>query len=268
MKGNLLQGTARGRLGNVVAKVVHGKQIYSNYQPNVSNPNTELQRQTRGLFKIVGEEFKELRNRQKSLGYDFAYNLYSGASKSLRKVIFDFAFQANEIGTNGANHKAVKVFEPLTQANTIGNILTPYWGTLDPGNDLFPTFTADEMVPGLSYFGSDVPLDSSTKIYVIGTSKTAPYFAIKDASYMNIQITMVDRSTAIGIPKANGIKGSIVECGEWNYIYSFDGSAIDTGATSIPYSSTQNTIAMYVIWVDKFGRILSSIGTSQIVSTP
>ena len=44
MKGNLLQGTARGRLGNVVAKVVHGKQIYANYQPNVSNPNTELQR--------------------------------------------------------------------------------------------------------------------------------------------------------------------------------------------------------------------------------
>ena len=268
MKGNLLQGTARGRLGNVVAKVVHGKQIYSNYQPNVSNPNTELQRQTRDLFSIVGEEFKNLRNRQKSQGYDFAYNLYSGASKSLRKVIFDFAFQAYEIGTNGANHRSVKVFEPLTQANTIGNILTPFWGSLDPGNTLYPLFVADEFAPALSYFGSDVPLDNSTKIYVIGTSGAAPYFRIVDDSNMNITLTMVDRSTAIGLTKSNGIKESIVDCGEWNYIYSFDGSLIDSGAEKLSYSTTQNNIAMYVIWVDKFGRILSSIGTSQIVSTP
>ena len=97
MKGNILQGTARGRLGNVVAKVVHGKQIYANYQPNVANPNTELQRKTRDLFKIVGEEFKELRNRQKSLGYDFAYNLYSGASKSLRKVLLISHFKHTKL---------------------------------------------------------------------------------------------------------------------------------------------------------------------------
>lgn len=268
MKGNLLQGTARGRLGNVVAKVVHGKQIYANYQPNVSNPNTELQRQTRDLFRIVAEEFKDLRNRQKSQGYDFAYNLYSGASKSLRKVFFDFAFQAYEIGNNGANHRAVKVFEPLTQANTIGNILIPFWGSVSPGSDLFPLFVSDEFAPTTSFFGSDVPLDNSTKIYVIGSHGVAPYFRILDDSSMNIALTMVDRSTAIGLPKSNGIKGSITDCGEWNYIYSFDASAIDSGALALPYSTTQKNIAMYVIWVDKFGRILSSIGTSQIVSTP
>lgn len=268
MKGNILQGTARGRLGNVVAKVVHGKQIYSNYQPNVSNPNTELQRKTRTLFKIVGEEFKQLRNRQKSQGYDFAYNLYSGASKSLRKVLFDFAFQANEIGLNGANHRAVNVFEPLTQANTIGNILTPYWGSLDPGNDLFPVFTADEFAPGLSYFGSDVPIDLSTKIYVIGTSNSSPFFIVRDGSIMDVKLTAVNRSSAIGFPKSNGIKESIDDCGEWNYIYSFDAKDIDSGADALPFSTTQNNIAMYVIWVDKFGRILSSISTSQIISKP
>lgn len=268
MKGNLLQGTARGRLGNVVAKVVHGKQIYANYQPNVSNPDTELQRKTRSLFKIVGEEFKDLRNRQKSQGYDFAYNLYSGASKSLRKVLFDFAFQANEIGLNGANHRAVNVFEPLTQANTIGNILTPFWGSVSPGSDLFPLFVSDEFAPTTSYFGSDVPLDFSTKIYVIGSYSVAPYFRIVDDSNMNVQLTVANRSAAIGLPKSNGIKGSIADCGEWNYIYSFDASTIDSGATSLSYSATQNNIAMYVIWVDKFGRILSSVSTSQLVSIP
>lgn len=266
MKGNILQGTARGKLGNVVGRVVHGVQIYANYQPNVHNPNTEFQRRTRGVFSIVNNEFSNLRNRQRSQGYDFRYNLSSGASRTLRGIFFNFAFQANEIGSNGLNNRSIGVFEPLTQSNTIGNILTPFWGTIDPGNDLFPIFTADEYDPGLSYFGSDVPLDNSTKIYIIGTSKTAPYFVVKDANYMDIQITMVNRSTAIGTPKANGIKGSIVDCGEWNYIYSFDGSTIDTGATSIHYSATHNTIAMYVFWVDKFGRILSAVSTSQIVN--
>lgn len=268
MKGNLLQGTARGRLGNVVARVVHGVQIYSNYQPNVINPDSPLQRKTRTLFKEVVEEFKNLRNRQKSQGYDFAYNLYSGASKTLRNILFNFAFQANEIGSNGSNHRAVKVFEPLTQANTIGNILTPFWGSVDPGNTLHPLYVADEFAPALSYFGSDVPLDISTKIYVIGTYAASPHFSITDDSNMNIVLTMVDRSTTIGIPKSNGIKESIVDCGEWNYIYSFDGSLIDSGAGALSYSATQNNIAMYVIWVDKFGRILSSVATSQIVSIP
>ena len=43
MKGNLLQGTARGRMGDIVAKVVHGKQILSKYQPVVTNPNSPKQ---------------------------------------------------------------------------------------------------------------------------------------------------------------------------------------------------------------------------------
>lgn len=266
MKGNILQGTARGRLGNVVAKVVHGKQIYANYQPNVSNPNTILQRQTRDLFRIVGEEFKDFRNRQKSQGYDFAYNLYSGASKSLRKVFFDFAFQANEIGSNPANHKAVKVFEPLTQANTIGNIIVPFWGSLNPATHLSPVFTADDDSPGTSFIGSDVPIDTSTKIVIIGTKATAPYFQVIDGVTVDIQLTLVDRSTAIGYPKTNGMQTSAQDCGEWNYIYSFDASAMDSGAGGIHYSATSNNLAMYVIWVDKYGRILSSVGTSQVNS--
>lgn len=268
MKGNILQGTARGKLGNVVGRVVHGVQIYANYQPNVHNPNTELQRRTRGIFRIVNDEFSNLRNRQRSQGYDFRYNLSSGASRTLRGIFFNFAFQANAIGTNRANHQAVNVMEPLTQANTIGNILTPFWGSVSPGSDLFPLFVSDEFAPTTSYFGSDVPLDLSTKIYVIGSYATSPFFRIVDDSNMNVQLTMVDRSTAIGLPKSNGIKGSIKDCGEWDYIYSFDASTIDSGAGALPYSTTQNNISMYVFWVDKFGRILSSISTSQLVSTP
>ena len=50
MKGNLLQGTARGRMGEIVASVRHGKQLFSKYQPNVLNPKSFKQMKQRELF--------------------------------------------------------------------------------------------------------------------------------------------------------------------------------------------------------------------------
>ena len=101
---------------------------------------------------------------------------------------------------------------------------------------------------------------------MIVSHDVAPYFKIHDGSTVDIQLTMVDRSTAIGLPKTNGLQQSITDCGEWNYIYSFDASTMDTGARGIPYSATENNLAMYIVWVDKFGRIISSLGTSQVES--
>lgn len=41
------------RVGNVVGRVVGGQNIYSIYQPNVSNPRTESQQQTRTKFSLL-----------------------------------------------------------------------------------------------------------------------------------------------------------------------------------------------------------------------
>lgn len=41
------------RVGNVVGRVVNGENIYSIYQPNVSNPQTESQQQTRSKFSML-----------------------------------------------------------------------------------------------------------------------------------------------------------------------------------------------------------------------
>lgn len=257
MKGNLLQGTARGRLGNVIGKVVHGKQIYSNYQPNVANPRTELQIRNRDIFKTISDSYSQLINEFKQYGFGFQYNLYSGASKTLRGLFFDFAFQANRIGTNGPNHTKINFVSPLVPQSTIGNLLVPFASFLSD-LDLFPVFTADEFDPGVSYFGSDVPLDSSARIIILGTSTTSPYYTVKNNSYMDVALTMADRSTAIGLPKSFGMYATIAECGEWNYIYSCDASAIDSGGTVIPYSTTKNYVGYYYFFVDKFGRIISS----------
>ena len=41
------------RVGNVVGRVVNGQNIYSIYQPNVSNPQTESQQKTRTKFSML-----------------------------------------------------------------------------------------------------------------------------------------------------------------------------------------------------------------------
>lgn len=41
------------RVGNVVGRVVNGRNIYSIYQPNVSNPQTETQQQIRTKFSLL-----------------------------------------------------------------------------------------------------------------------------------------------------------------------------------------------------------------------
>lgn len=41
------------RVGNVVGRVVNGRNIYSIYQPNVSNPQTETQKQLRTKFRML-----------------------------------------------------------------------------------------------------------------------------------------------------------------------------------------------------------------------
>ncbi|MDD4439784.1 MAG: hypothetical protein PHS04_17380, partial [Tissierellia bacterium] len=60
MKGNLLLGTARGKMGDIVGKVVHGKQVFAKYQPVVFNPKSTLQTEVRGVFAKGAENFKLL----------------------------------------------------------------------------------------------------------------------------------------------------------------------------------------------------------------
>lgn len=43
------------RVGNVVGRVVNGRNIYSIYQPNVSNPQTEVQQQLRTKFRMLSK---------------------------------------------------------------------------------------------------------------------------------------------------------------------------------------------------------------------
>lgn len=256
MKGNLLQGTARGRMGDIVAKVLHGQQVFAKYQPVVFNPDSPLQRINRGRFKRTTRSYQRIINELVLDGFDFRYNLYSGASKSFRNIFYNFVMQCQDIGENGANHRKVNFISPLIINNTIGNLLIPNAGYL-AGNDLFPTFYKDANMPVKQYFGSDVPLTSDTRVIILGTKEKSPFFQIMNSPSMDLQIVQEDRSNNIGIGQNFGLQESITDCGEWNYIYSLD-SQLEEGATGMLYSATTTKIGLYYFWVDNKGRIIAS----------
>lgn len=256
MKGNLLQGTARGRMGDIVAKVLHGQQVFAKYQPVVFNPKSPLQRINRDRLALTTKAYKENVHEMVLSGFDFRYNLYSGASKSFRNIFYNFVMQCQDIGENGANHRKVNFISPLIVNNTIGNLLVPVAGSLG-GNDLFPQFVKDINMPVKQYFGSDVPLTDETRIIVLGTDEKAPFYQVLNSVGMNLQIAQEDRSTAIGLSKNFGLQESLLDCGEWDYIYSFE-SELDSGASGMLYSESTTKIGLYYFWVDKNGRIISS----------
>lgn len=256
MKGNLLQGTARGRMGDIVAKVLHGQQVFAKYQPVVFNPDSPLQRLNRRRFLRTTKSYQKTIQEMVLSGFDFRYNLYSGASKSFRNIFYNFVMQCQDIGENGANHRGVNYISPLMAENTIGNILIPvrgFYGT----NDLFPSFLKDEYNPVKQYFGSDVPLTTNSRVLILGTKETSPFFQIIDNIGSDITLSQEDRLTNIGITKKMGLQESIEDCGEWNYIYSFE-STLDSGATGMLYSATTTRIGLYYFWVDQNRRIISS----------
>lgn len=50
------------KVGNVVGRIVDGVNVYSIYQPNVSNPNTQLQQRVRSNFSLLTEMLAKTAN--------------------------------------------------------------------------------------------------------------------------------------------------------------------------------------------------------------
>ena len=109
MKGNLLQGTARGKMGDVVAKVVHGKQVFFKYQPVVFNPKSQRQITQRDIFTRAAIFSKGV------LSDNYVSNIYAinrGASKSMTININRLAIFTARM-KNAAQGYSSKIAEPL-----------------------------------------------------------------------------------------------------------------------------------------------------------
>lgn len=216
MKGNLLQGTARGRMGEIVASVRHGKQLFSKYQPNVVNPKSAKQMSQRDRFAkaskfaklftsdgIYSNTYATLKNSSRSLYLNIVqreilYELQnSGANLPLSRIL---PLMSNTINGNVFNNPLVN-----DQATSVGTLLI---------NGALPT--------GDLYFGSYTKFKGDKAIIkVITPISTDPeYCAQLKVIKSNLTEASID-NIVTSSPANYGFQNSVADCGNWPFVYSF-----------------------------------------------
>ena len=227
MKGNLLQGTARGRMGEIVAKVVHGEQVLAKYQPNVTQANTELQVRTKEKF-VKAVDFTKLTKKTASI--KLPYSVYLGSAKNMRAALIKQSLLAFDcFDVNGINQRQTKP----RQSSIFYKDLATTWGNkfeVEIGSNGIPSIVGATVGTG-NYFGSDIPLEAETFDFrTIVINKINPE---NGHSLIEISASKVDDlglvSVSAGIQdegKNFGIYETVEECGNWNFYYNFKYAAL------------------------------------------
>lgn len=232
MKGNLLQGTARGKMGEIVARVVHGEQILSKYQPNVAKSNSELVIQTKEKFR---KAVKFTRLIKKTASIKLPYSVYLGSAKNMRSALIKqslLAFDCFEV--NGIGLRQTK---PRQSAIFYKDLATS-WG------NKFEVKIATNGQPELvgatvglgNYFGSDIPLEDETfdfRTIVINTINPENGNSLFESIASKIDgLGLVSVQAGIQDEGKNfGIYETVEECGNWNFYYNFKyAGLVDPGA--------------------------------------
>lgn len=220
MKGNLLQGTARGRMGDIVAKVVHGKQILSKYQPVVYNPGSPKQVANRAIFSDSSKVLAKLKKDLLTLGVKPLYNLYSGASKSLANVVIPYCFEHAKNYTQPDQAKLMGQTKPLLTDGYTGNLFGLAIGG-EVGSEYLELNNVDgAMAPGKAYFGSDKFIPDGNLVMAGLTTRTGTMMPFARVSNTEPgQVKQVSPDLPFTEPKSFGFKLDVIECGEWNYLY-------------------------------------------------
>jgi hypothetical protein len=264
MKGNILQGTARGRMGEIVAKVVHGKQIYQKYQPNISNPKSPKQTQTREIFTQISKSIKNMREFLAKYGINFYYTTYAGASKNIRNIIYPYSFKHAKILNDELNNAVLKVDEPLLIESITGNQLNFFI----EDNGFVGAFIAQSDA-GIKYFGSDKPIAGKQLFSAFVSSSIELQIGKFTEQIMDLTLISVDRLPSIGQPKQFGLFDSVKECGEWNYIYSGNfGGDILAECELIGFNTTKKQFSAYGVIFDEDSQIILAGGINSFKLNP
>lgn len=234
MKGNLLQGTAKGRMGDIIAKVVHGEQILAKYQPNVSQPNTELQVQTKQKF-VGAINFTKLAKKTASI--KLPYSVYLGSAKNMRAALIKQSllaydcFPINGIGLRQTKPRQSAIFNKDLQTS---------WGNkfeIEIGSNGIPSIVG-ATVGTANYFGSDIPLEDETFDFrTIVINQINPE---NGHSLFESIASKIDDLALVSVPariqdegKNFGIYATVEECGNWNFYYNIKYTGlVDPGALS------------------------------------
>ena len=227
MKGNLLQGTAKGRMGEIVARVVHGEQILSKYQPNVAKSDSELVIQTKEKFaKAV--EFTRLTKKTASI--KLPYSVYLGSAKNMRSALIKQSLLAFDcFPVNGIGYRQTKP----RQSAIFYKDLSTSWGNkfeVEINSAGIPSIVGATVGTG-NFFGSDIPLEAETfdfRTIVINTINPANGHSLLEVKATSIDgLGLVSYQAGVQDEGKNfGIYHTVEECGDWNFYYEFKYAAL------------------------------------------
>lgn len=216
MKGNLLQGTARGRMGEIVASVRHGKQLFSKYQPNVKNPKSAKQMSQRDRFARASKFAKTF------VEDGIFSNTYATLKNSSRSLYLNIVQREilYELQNSGANLPLSRIL-PLMSNNINGNVFNnPLVNDSVAG---YGTLLINGAKPtGDLYFGSYTKFEGDEAIIKaitpIGSNSefSASLTVIKSDLKMESIEDIVTSS-----PANYGFQNSIADCGNFPFVYSF-----------------------------------------------
>lgn len=209
MKGNIFLGTGQGRLGDVVGKIRHGKQIISKYQPNVLNPKSFKQMQQRELFANATAFTKDF------LADGLLNSVYAtlrGATKSLfLNVNQAKIYSLRVLGGDLTNLN--KIATPIMQKVINENDFSSSFG-LDATNEgIVPLINGAPPTGSKIYFGSISELSGDNLVCRgLGTAATGLIGAKRELA---LSLGTAPTEGA----RQYGFQNSADDCGLWPYVY-------------------------------------------------
>ena len=230
MKGNLLQGTARGRMGEIVASVRHGKQLFSKYQPNVNNPKSPKQMNQRDRFARASKFAKTF---MEDGIYSNTYATLKNSSRSLYVNIVqrEILYELQNSGANLPVSRILPLMSNTINGNTFNNPLvndqSAGVGTL--------LINGAKPISKTLYFGSLTRFMGNKAYMKVITPDTIN--ADYSASLTTIESNLVDRTGIVVSNPANfGFQNSVEDCGNWPFVYSIQLGEEDS--FTIPFGKT------------------------------
>lgn len=262
MKGNLLQGTARGRMGDIVAKVVHGQQVFTKYQPVVFNPKSQRQSLIRDFFAKSSLETRSVMAKAVDNFIGLYYSNLYGASRNARNLFMQIGMRARILLEDGLSNIGVANVLPIS---SIGQNFDLYKWTYTDATDQIASFIPQVNGAGLEnlYFGSDVLLTENTKFLGFGTAYSDPRVAVGIAGNEVPLVLTPNTVGSAGSAKSFGIFEKLADVTGWAYTYKINvDPATGWESFGVNYSQNKigtafaNTAYAFISWQDMNGRII------------
>lgn len=211
MKGNFLLGTASGKMGDVIAKVIHGTQIYAKYQPNVFNPKSQKQVTQRIIFTDCVAFVKDFLS-DNVISSTFA--ILIGSARNIFININRFAIFCNRT-LRGAQGYFSKIKSPLllTEINE-NEFINDY---VVGENGLIPKINGIQLASTKLYFGSISKLAGNNLIIKALTTDNNSSIGCK--GYVNKCAITTAMVTKPENERKKGFQITTDDCGNWPFIY-------------------------------------------------